>query len=149
MENPAVTGRTVKDKQIERRQTDDQWQLAEQMIQEGLKQMKACVEKNDFTELKNFARPTQCIKEVMASCMLILGEDPSWANVIKVLKNPKLLERFQAVTAEEAMVFADELTPFIEEDKWSVENMTKQSKAAGAVTAYIHKVHELAMIRRE
>jgi hypothetical protein len=47
------------------------------------------------------------------------------------------------------MVFADELTPFIEEDKWSVENMTKQSKAAGAVTAYIHKVHELAMIRRE
>ena len=29
------------------------------------------------------------------------------------------------------------------------KNMTKQSKAAGAVTAYIHKVHELAMIRRE
>jgi len=47
------------------------------------------------------------------------------------------------------MVFADELTPFVDEEKWSVENMTKQSKAAGNVTRFIHKVHELAMIRRE
>ena len=47
------------------------------------------------------------------------------------------------------MVFADELTPFVDEEKWSIENMGKHSKAAGAVTTYIHKVHELAMIRRE
>ena len=47
------------------------------------------------------------------------------------------------------MVFADELSPFVDEEKWSIENMAKHSKAAGAVTTYIHKVHELAMIRRE
>ena len=62
---------------------------------------------------------------MLASCMLILGEDSSWTNIQKVLKNPKLLERLQAVTAEEAMVFADELTPFVEEEKWSIENMEK------------------------
>ena len=49
------------------------------------------------------------VKEVVAVFMQIIGEDNAWANVLKVMKNPKLFDICSMIDPEKCMQLVQDL----------------------------------------
>ena len=108
------------------------------------------LDKAAITEIKAYSNPPVAVERVLSCVMILLGQPMDWATSKRILGDTNFLTNLKTFdkdnVRESTMV---KISKFIKSPSFAADEVTKVSKAAGALCAWCHAIHLYAGVAKE
>ena len=118
-------------------------------LQNALDQVEK-LDKSSITELKAYANPPAAVEQVLSCVMILLEKPTGWTNAKKVMGHTNFLTNLKSYDKDDVnRKILSKVGKFVNLPSFASAEITKVSKAAGALCAWCHAIHMYAGVAKE
>ena len=136
--------------EAEKLQANADKELAEAMpMMERAQAALDSIDKSALTQLKSYSNPPKAVLKVTNCCLMMLENEfknLKWDKAKRMMNNvTEFVQRCKDFANNDAKTMPDQLVnalqPYIDDEDFTVENMSKVSEAAGSLTLFVRAVY--------
>ena len=107
------------------------------------------LDKKDISEMKSFLNPPAAVQNVMEAVLVLLGEKPDWDTAKRVMTDPKFMDNLKGYDKDNIPAASlRKLRKYVEDPNFSIDAVTKVSKAASSLCMWVHAMDVYSVVAR-
>ncbi len=108
------------------------------------------LDKAAITEIKAYPKPPPAVERVLSCVMILFGKQTDWATAKRVLGDTNFLADLKSFDKDNVKeTTMAKISKFIKSPSFAADEVTKVSRAAGALCGWCHAIHIYAGVAKE
>jgi dynein heavy chain len=108
------------------------------------------LDKSAITEIKAYSKPPAAVERVLSCVMILMGRHTDWATAKRVLGETNFLTNLKSFDKDNVKdSIIAKISKFIKSPSFAADEVSKVSKAAGALCVWCHAIHLYAGVAKE